>query len=605
MALDKELVESDVETYLARYQDKELLRFVAVGSVDDGKSTLIGRLLYDTGSVYDDQLDAVRKATHMAGTDLDLSLLTDGLAAEREQGITIDVAYRYFNTKTRKFIIADTPGHVQYTRNMVTGASTAGVAVILIDARLGVLQQSRRHAYIASLLGIPHLAVCVNKMDLVGYDPSFFARIQAEFSAFTKNLSFSKVTFFPISALTGANCVHRSEAMTWYEGPTVLEFLETVPVQEGRNLAHLRYPVQYVSRPNLEYRGFAGRVASGVVRKGDAVTVLPSGKTSRVRAIDAFEGELAEAFAPQSVTLRLEHEVDVSRGDMLVHSEDLPRVARTFDAHLVWMHDAALDLGRSYLLKHTTQTVRADVERVHWRKDMDTLGETPAATLALNDIGRVTLTAHRELFLDPYHANRETGSFILIDTLSNGTVAAGMILGETARVLDPSNAGAETREASAARSLVTDGVRRARFGASGGMVLVTAPTDSQADALAFAVERRLFECGASGAVIRGRGGPSSLAAAGAVRDAGLIALVPTSSPIVDRPSLAGSFDRPRLLVIRADVGAKASGAGEESRKAAGDDIVVDLDAASLDKSADAVVAALRDRGWIGQSIRSS
>jgi hypothetical protein len=324
-----------------------------------------------------------------------------------------------------------------------------------------------------------------------------------------------------------------------------------------------------------------------------------------VRAIDAFEGELAEAFAPQSVTLRLEHEVDVSRGDMLFHSEDLPRVARTFDAHLVWMHDAALDLGRSYLLKHTTQTVRADVERVHWRKDMDTLGETPAATLALNDIGRVTLTAHRELFLDPYHANRETGSFILIDTLSNGTVAAGMILGETARVLDPSNAGAETREASAARSLVTDGVRRARFGASGGMVLVTAPTDSQADALAFAVERRLFECGASGAVIRGRGGPSSLAAAGAVRDAGLIALVPTSSPIVDRPSLAGSFDRPRLLVIRADVGAKASGAGEESRKAAGDDIVVDLDAASLDKSADAVVAALRDRGWIGQSIRSS
>jgi sulfate adenylyltransferase subunit 1 len=430
MPSEKELIASDIEGYLRKYQDKELLRFVAVGSVDDGKSTLIGRLLYDTGSVYADQLEAVRKATTMAGTDLDLSLVTDGLAAEREQGITIDVAYRYFSTDKRKFIIADTPGHVQYTRNMVTGASTANVAIILIDARLGVLQQSRRHAYIASLLGTAHLAVCVNKMDLVSYHRVVFDRIRADFLAFTKNLSIADVRFFPISALRGDNCVHRSEEMPWYAGPTVLEFLESVPVQEEHEFTRLRYPVQYVLRPNLDYRGFAGRVASGVVRKGDAITVLPSGKTSHVEAIDTRDGELTQGIASQSVTIRLADEIDVSRGDMLVHPSDLPRVTRTFDAHLVWMHDAPLDCKKSYLLKHTTQTVRADVDRVHWRKDMDTLAEVAAPTLALNDIGRVTLTAHRPLFLDAYETNRETGSFILIDLLSNNTVGAGMVLAQ-------------------------------------------------------------------------------------------------------------------------------------------------------------------------------
>jgi sulfate adenylyltransferase large subunit len=430
MASERELVSSDIEAYLRRHQDKELLRFVAVGSVDDGKSTLIGRLLYDTGSVYEDQLAAARKATQMAGTEVDLSLITDGLAAEREQGITIDVAYRYFNTHKRKFIIADTPGHVQYTRNMVTGASTANVALILIDARLGVLQQSRRHAYIASLLGIPHLAVCVNKMDLVQYDRAVFMRIREEFAKFTEALSFSDVTFFPTSALQGDNCVHRSPRFPWYEGPTVLEYLESVPVHEPRDLAHFRYPVQYVLRPNLDYRGFAGRIASGVVKKGDAIVSLSSGKTSRVKAIDTFAGEQSEAFAPQSVTLRLEDEIDVSRGDMLVHPHDVPRVTRTFDARLVWMHDVPLDPQKTYLLKHTTQMVHCDVAGVHWRKDMDTLEEVPATTLGLNDIGRVTLTAHRPLFLDAYEDNREAGSFILIDSISNTTVGAGMVIGD-------------------------------------------------------------------------------------------------------------------------------------------------------------------------------
>jgi sulfate adenylyltransferase large subunit len=429
MSSDKELISSDIEAYLRRYQEKELLRFVAVGSVDDGKSTLIGRLLYDTGSVYEDQLAAVRRATQMAGTDVDLSLLTDGLAAEREQGITIDVAYRYFSTERRKFIIADTPGHVQYTRNMVTGASTANVAIILIDARLGALQQSRRHAYIASLLGIPHLAVCVNKMDLVDYEHDVFARIQADFSNFTRALSFVDVSFFPVSALRGDNCVRRSDRMPWNAGPTVLEFLESVPVHEAHDLAHWRFPVQYVLRPNVDYRGFAGRISSGIVRKGDPVVVLPSGRTSRVKAIDTFDGERQEAFAPESVTLRLEDEIDVSRGDMLAHPGDVPRTTRTFDADLVWMHEAPLDPKKTYFLKHTTQVVRCQVDRVLSRKDMDTLEETPAATLGLNDIGRVTITSHRPVFLDAYGANRETGSFILVDAIHNGTVGAGMVIG--------------------------------------------------------------------------------------------------------------------------------------------------------------------------------
>ncbi|MDP9036779.1 MAG: sulfate adenylyltransferase subunit CysN, partial [Myxococcota bacterium] len=531
MASERELIRSDIEEYLRRYQGKELLRFVAVGSVDDGKSTLIGRLLYDTGSVFEDQLAAVKKASHMAGTDIDLSLLTDGLAAEREQGITIDVAYRYFSTEKRKFIIADTPGHIQYTRNMVTGASTASVAIILIDARLGVLQQSRRHAYIASLLGIPHLAVCVNKMDLVAYDRATFASIQADFASFSRSLSFgfTSVTFFPISALEGANCVHRSEKTPWYEGRTVLEFLESVPVAEDRvGPASFRYPVQYVLRPNLDYRGFAGRVVSGVARKGDPVMVLPSGRTSRIKAIDFFEGELPVASAPQSVVLRLEDEVDVSRGDMLVHPADVPQIRRTFEAHLVWMSDAALDPGKTYLLKHTTQTVRVDVDRVHWRKDMDTLEERPALTLALNDIGRVTLTAHRVLYLDPYASNRETGSFILIDSITNGTVGAGMVIGEISDSGGSQDLVAALRDAGEgergrSRSQVSADERRRRFGVAPCIVLL-AGAGARPQELAYAVERRLFDVGASAVVLGRPVMASCLEGACAVADAGLVAV---------------------------------------------------------------------------------
>jgi sulfate adenylyltransferase large subunit len=602
MISDRTLLETDIEGYLHRYQDKDLLRFVAVGSVDDGKSTLIGRLLFDTGSVYEDQLAAIRKATHMAGAEIDLSLLTDGLAAEREQGITIDVAYRYFTTDKRKFIIADTPGHVQYTRNMVTGASTADVAVILIDARLGVLQQSRRHAYIASLLGIRQLAVCVNKMDLVGYDAGVFARIRSEFTAFTDQLSFAGVTFFPISALEGANCVRRTPKTGWFDGPTVLEFLETVPVHDERRdprATHFRLPVQYVLRPHLDYRGFAGRVASGIVERDDAILVLPSGKRTSVKAIDASGHELSEAFAPQSVVIRLEDEVDVSRGDMLVHPGFAPRATRTFDAHLVWMHEVPLDTLKTYLLKHTTQLVRVEIDRVHWRKDMDTLEEVGAPTLGLNDIGRVTLTAHRTLFVDAYPVNRETGSFILIDALSNNTVAAGMVIEtDVAREGDPVAGSSDAAASSGSPSHVRARERRARFGTSAGIVVVSSPSAVQAEALSYTLERRLFDFGASGVVLRMRDGSGVAAAARAIADAGLLAIVTlvggTGDPLPADLRVDG-----RLLVVR--LTDKNARAGVSSAPPQGDppELTVDTGAVAHERGADAILVALRGRGWIG------
>src|SRR5688572_27968735 len=354
----------DVEEHLRNHQEKELLRLVVVGSVDDGKSTLIGRLLHDTHGVYDDQLLAVKRASSQAGMEIDFSLFTDGLKAEREQGITIDVAYRYCSTEKRKFIIADTPGHIQYTRNMATGASTANVALILIDARLGVLTQSRRHAYIASLLGIPHLLVCINKMDLVGFSREVYDRITSEFRAFASQLDFKDVSFVPVSALRGDNIVEKSAQAPWYSGPSVLGFLETVPISADRNLENFRYPVQYVLRPHLNYRGFAGEIASGTVKRGDPIMVLPSRRRTRVASIDTFEGSLESASAPLSVTLTLADEVDVSRGDMLVHPDDVPTVDRCFEATLVRMHERPLDLLKSYLLKHTTMLQRVEVEQL-------------------------------------------------------------------------------------------------------------------------------------------------------------------------------------------------------------------------------------------------
>ena len=421
-------LEMETAEWLASTAQTELLRFTTAGSVDDGKSTLIGRLLYDSKGVYEDQLASVRKATRNLTTGgLDLSLLTDGLRAEREQGITIDVAYRYFSTPKRKFIIADTPGHEQYTRNMATGASTANLAIILLDARLGILPQSRRHAYIAALLGIPHLVVAVNKMDLVDFREEVFDVLRDEFTAFIRQFHVPDIQFIPISALMGDNVVRPSSRMPWYGGPSLLEHLETVPISDDRNLEDLRFPVQYVIRPNLDFRGFAGQIASGVVRPGDAVTVLPSGHTSRVKSIVTRDGELEEAFAPMSVAICLEEEIDISRGDMLVHSSNQPHAGRRFEATVVWMGAKPLEPHQPYLLKHTTQTVQARVRGILHQVDINTLDHRPAARLQLNEIGVVSLEAQRPLYFDAYQRNRATGSFILIDPIGNETLGAGMI----------------------------------------------------------------------------------------------------------------------------------------------------------------------------------
>jgi len=457
----------------------ELLRLTTAGSVDDGKSTLIGRLLYDSKGVYEDQLASVRKATRNQSTNgLDLSLLTDGLRAEREQGITIDVAYRYFATARRKFIIADTPGHEQYTRNMATGASTANLAIILVDARLGVLPQSRRHAYIAALLGIPHLVVAVNKMDLVDFQESVFTAIRDELTAFTRAFHIADIQFIPISALDGDNVVSRSSRTPWYEGPCLLEHLETVPISSDRNLHDFRFPVQFVIRPNLDFRGFAGQIASGVVRRGDTVVALPSGRTSHVKSIVTWDGELDQAFAPMSVTLCLEDEVDISRGDMLVPAGNRPHAARRVEAMVVWMNEKPLAPHQPYLLKHTTQTVQARVREILYRVDINTLDHQPAPRLQLNEIGLIHLEAQRPLFFDAYRRNRATGGFILIDPLTNETLGAGMIVGA---------AGTST----SGRGRVSAAERAA---ARGHAAAVLALPEGQWE-LAYALERLLFDRG--------------------------------------------------------------------------------------------------------------
>jgi bifunctional enzyme CysN/CysC len=411
----------------------EMLRFATAGSVDDGKSTLIGRLLLDSKAIFEDQLESVEQASRDKGDDYtNLALLTDGLRAEREQGITIDVAYRYFATPRRKFVIADTPGHVQYTRNMVTGASTANLAIVLVDARKGLVEQSRRHAFLATLLQVPHLVLAVNKMDLVGYDQQVFDAIHAEFTDFAAKLDIGDLAIIPVSALLGDNIVTRSENMPWYEGPSLLHHLEHVHVASDRNLIDARFPVQYVVRPQSatfpDYRGYAGRVAGGVFKPGDEVVVLPSGFTSRIASIDTADGPVDEAFAPMSVTIRLEDEIDISRGDMICRPNNMPTVTQDVDAMVSWMADAPLRPGQKLAIKHTTRPARAMVKELQYKLDVNTLHRTEDATsLGLNEIGRVRLRTTQPLFCDPYQRNRDTGGFILIDESTNRTVGAGMI----------------------------------------------------------------------------------------------------------------------------------------------------------------------------------
>ncbi len=427
------------ESFLEREQSKGLLRFTTAGSVDDGKSTLIGRLLYDSRNVYEDQLESVSKASvgRNAGT-IDFSLLTDGLRAEREQGITIDVAHRYFTTPRRKFIIADTPGHEQYTRNMVTGASTADLAIVLVDARKGLLPQSRRHAYIASLLGLEHLVVAVNKMDLVGYSEEVFRSIERDFREFLRPFRALEPFFLPVSALEGDNVVKRSSSMPWFAGPSLLEYLEEVPVQSSRGYKPFRFPVQRVVRPNQHFRGYAGTLASGEVSPGDPVVIFPSGRRTRVAEICTFDGDLDFASAGQSVTLTLEDETDIIRGDVIASAENAPQTGTALEATLVWLHERPAKLHSRYRLKHNTRQHWAELKSIEHRININTLQKEPTDTLEMNAIGLVRIETSRPVVFDPYVADRITGSFILIDPVTNATVAAGMI----ARAIEPSHNGA-------------------------------------------------------------------------------------------------------------------------------------------------------------------
>ncbi|MGA2098969.1 MAG: sulfate adenylyltransferase subunit CysN [Candidatus Acidiferrum sp.] len=422
------VIHDSFEQFLQADLKKELLRFTTAGSVDDGKSTLIGRLLYDAKGVYEDQLASVRKSrVNRSSGPIDFSLLTDGLRVEREQGITIDVAYRYFATARRKFIIADTPGHEQYTRNMATGASTASLAVILLDASKGLLPQTRRHTYIASLLGIPNILVAVNKMDLVGYSKATFFRLREEFLSLVEPLNFSLVQCVPVSALEGDNIVDRSGRTNWYSGSTLLEHLETVPVRVASALPDFRFPIQSVIRPDSAFRGFAGQIAAGTIHPGDLVVALPSKQTTRVQSIVTFDGQLHEAGAPQSITLKLDDEIDLSRGDMLVSPSQPPAISNRFSASLVWLHEQPLRKDVGYLLKHTTRQVKARVTDIRHRIDINTLAQEPARDLTMNGIALVHIETTTPLFFDPYSLNRATGSFILLDPLSNATVGAGMM----------------------------------------------------------------------------------------------------------------------------------------------------------------------------------
>jgi bifunctional enzyme CysN/CysC len=507
----------DIHTYLERNQRKELLRFLTCGSVDDGKSTLIGRLLHDTKGIYDDQLAAVKRDSARFNSTgdanaIDLALLTDGLKAEREQGITIDVAYRYFSTDKRKFIIADTPGHEQYTRNMATGASTCQLAIILIDARHGVVTQTRRHTFIVSLLGIKHVIVAVNKMDLVDYGQAVFEKIKSDYTGFVAKLGIPDVQFIPLSALKGDNVVEKSPAMPWYQGPPLLNYLETVHIASDRNMSDMRFPVQYVIRPNLNFRGFAGTIASGILRSGDEVIALPSGQRSRVKSIVTYDGKLAEAFSPMAVTLTLEDEIDVSRGDMLTSPGNAPHVSALVEAMVVWMNDKPLVPGRTYWIKQTTRTVAGELAELRYLVDVNTLEQRPADQLAMNEVGHVQLSLNQPIAYDAYKRNAATGAFIIIDRITNNTVGAGMILEPGNRRSAGDHWGQEptSRRLRVRQSQVTPAERAQKLGQKPVSVLLSGLTGSGKATIAFALERRLFDMGCAVNVLYGQNMRSGL-----------------------------------------------------------------------------------------------
>ena len=494
---DADLIANDIHAYLKQHEHKDLLRFLTCGSVDDGKSTLIGRLLYDAKMIYEDQLAALHKDSESFGTtntDFDPALLLDGLKAEREQGITIDVAYRYFSTSKRKFIIADTPGHEQYTRNMATGASTCNLAVVLIDARHGVIAQTKRHSFICSLLGIKHVVVAVNKMDLVDWSQAVFDQIRSDFNGATARLDFADVHFIPVSALLGDNVVDKSDHMPWYTGPGLLHHLENVTIASDRNLVDMRFPVQYVIRPNLNFRGFAGTIASGVLRKGDEVMVLPSRQMSTIKDIVTYDGSLAEAFPPQAVTVTLADEVDISRGDMLVHKNNLPKVSNEFDAMLVWMDEAASRAGQVFYIKQTTNTSPATLSDIRYKIDVNSMRKKDREgplDLGLNEIARVRMTVHRPLVFDAHEKNRTTGSFILIHRITNATVAAGMILDRSTAKSAINDISPVSQNIHKETGLVSRGDREQLLGQQGSTIWLTGLSGSGKSTIAKELEKQL------------------------------------------------------------------------------------------------------------------
>ncbi|WP_372846590.1 sulfate adenylyltransferase subunit CysN [Pontiella sp.] len=502
---EEELIRGDISGYLNRHETKDLLRILTCGSVDDGKSTLIGRLLYDSHMIYEDQLEKITKDSKVYGTtteDFDPALLTDGLKAEREQGITIDVAYRYFSTDKRKFIIADCPGHEQYTRNMATGASTCNLATILIDARYGVITQTKRHCFICSLLGIKHVVVAVNKMDLVEWSEEIYDKIVKDYNAFVARLGFSDIHFIPMSALKGDNVVEHSENLAWYDGPTFLHHLENVNISSDRNLIDMRLPVQYVLRPNLNFRGFCGTMASGVIRVGDTVSSLPSRRQSKIKAIYGPDGELDQAFAPQAITVTLEDEIDVSRGNMLVPVNNLPHIGNEFEAMVVWMHEGAARAGKSYLIKHTSSMVPGVLSSIRYKVDVNSMKRDKNAedaaesirSLELNEIGRCHITLHRPIAFDAYEKNRTTGAFIIVDRLTNVTVGAGMIVDRV--VSRPGHAKSPvSQNIVKSDSLVSAEDRKKLLGQSGATVWLTGLSGSGKSTIAQQLEKELIAQG--------------------------------------------------------------------------------------------------------------
>lgn len=496
----------NITEFLEQDENKDLLRLLTAGSVDDGKSTLIGKLLFDSKRLYEDQLDALERDSKRLGNagenNIDYALLLDGLKAEREQGITIDVAYRYFSTNKRKFIIADTPGHEQYTRNMITGGSTANLAIILVDARTGVITQTKRHTFLVSLLGIKHLVLAVNKMDLVNFDKAVFDKITADYKDFVSALDIPDITYIPLSALKGDNVVNKSENTPWYEGKSLLDFLETVHIASDNNFTDFRYPIQYVLRPNLDFRGFCGKVASGVVHKGDEVVAIPSGKKSKVKSIVTYDGELDYAFPPQSVTLTLEDEIDLSRGEMLVHPDNMPSISRSFETMLVWMDEKPMNREIQYFIKQTTHTTRVHIDKISYKIDVNTMKQYPAENLVLNEIARAVLVANEPMFFDPYKRNKSCGSFILIDPITNNTCAVGMIINEVADSELAMEISSEERNAMReGHSTVSPEERKRVTGHNGKLIIINGDNAETSRECAYTLERRLFDFGYIAAVL--------------------------------------------------------------------------------------------------------